>query len=691
MSLSSFTAAVGTAMPTLLVLLKATAILLAALAVTLALHRSSASTRYVVWLFSLAGLLALPGIATLSPVRLPILPAAATATPLPNTNLNAVQLNAPQQGLDNAGPTTAFVPNGSAAQLAEPVANPPHLPLGMVLLGLWATVTVLLLARLLHGVYAVRRIVRRAQPMDAPEWQDLLYQIADRLGIDEAPALLKSSDNTMPFAAGIRRPTIVLPADCETWTPAQRDAVLIHELGHVRRHDMIGHTLGRIACAVYWFHPLVWTAARRLRDASERACDDLALRLGARPSDYAQHLLNIVTTVRQPNTPSAAIAMARRKEFEGRMLAILDPALHRNGASRWRTVMLSGTLSAFVFAVSAAAPAPRATAPVTATTAENGTENTEPAPVTEETLVPGTSAALAPAEEPVTRQPVAASSDQQEEQSLAVLDRVIQQAVPTLERFVERTVTNVSVNLFSDPGVPDDEKRDLLIRILRTDSAASVRRVAAWGLQRYAADPAAQTVLARSLVADNDGRVRRMSAWALAHSLTPLAVEALGTAFTSDQDEDVRETAVWGLGTCGDVSAVETIGNRLGFETSDRVRSTAAWALGRLRGRSAPPSLINLLGDADRTTRLRAAWALSEIGDKEALPAILRATEQPQDDATMRALLRALVRSGASTEQLSTFLTSSNAQVRAIAVRSLTGSNAIDPWPWPWPRPIPVP
>ena len=101
--------------------------------------------------------------------------------------------------------------------------------------------------------------------------------------------------------------------------------MLLHELAHVRRRDLVGHTLGRLACAVYWFHPLVWTAAKRLRSESERACDDLALTCGARASDYAEHLLDIVTGVRHHATPAVALAMARRKEFEGRMLAILDP------------------------------------------------------------------------------------------------------------------------------------------------------------------------------------------------------------------------------------------------------------------------------------------------------------------------------------------------------------------------------
>src|SRR5204863_5436335 len=133
----------------------------------------------------------------------------------------------------------------------------------------------------------------------------------------------------------------------------------LHGLAPVRRHELVGHTLGRLACAVYWFHPLVWTAAKRLRAESERACDDLALACGARATDYAEHLLDIVTSVKRDATPSVALAMARRKEFEGRMLAILDPDLRHSSPSRKQSAALIGSLALISIVVGAAAPAPR--------------------------------------------------------------------------------------------------------------------------------------------------------------------------------------------------------------------------------------------------------------------------------------------------------------------------------------------
>src|SRR4029450_835026 len=91
-----------------------------------------------------------------------------------------------------------------------------------------------------------------------------------------------------------------------------------------------------------------------------RACDDLALNCGARASDYAEHLLDIVTGVRHHATPAVALAMARRKEFEGPMLAILDPELRRGAPSRRQTVGLVSGLAVLSLVVGAAVPVARA-------------------------------------------------------------------------------------------------------------------------------------------------------------------------------------------------------------------------------------------------------------------------------------------------------------------------------------------
>ena len=103
-----------------------------------------------------------------------------------------------------------------------------------------------------------------------------------------------STPTLMPVTAGILAPVVILPEGSEEWDNERCRAVLMHELAHVRRRDLVFHIVSRIACAVYWFNPLVWYAARKLRSESERACDDLVLNRGAHASAYADHLLQIV-------------------------------------------------------------------------------------------------------------------------------------------------------------------------------------------------------------------------------------------------------------------------------------------------------------------------------------------------------------------------------------------------------------
>ncbi len=107
--------------------------------------------------------------------------------------------------------------------------------------------------------------------------------------------------------------------------------------------------LAQAACAFYWFNPFVWHAARRLRVEREQACDDYVLSIGTKPSDYAHHLLEIARYLQERSvfqwSQTTTVAMARRSQLEGRLLAILS----REGQRRAMSQLMTAGVTAFVF------------------------------------------------------------------------------------------------------------------------------------------------------------------------------------------------------------------------------------------------------------------------------------------------------------------------------------------------------
>ena len=658
-------------LPMLVALVKVTGILLAALGVCRAMSRASAGGRHLVWFVALGAAVLVPVLTLWGPLPVRLLPESfAPAAAQASARRDALRETGDRAPAQPGAEPTITSPGTSPALPSVPPAGSRWPGPGTTLLIVWSVVAAALVARLGHGAYAVRRIVRRARPLEHPDWQVPLYEIADRLGLDAAPRLLRSEDVSMPFAAGLAAPTIVLPAESDEWTADRRSAVLIHELGHIRRRDLVGHTLARVACVLYWFHPLVWTAARRLRAESERACDDLTLTFGTRPSDYAEHLLDIVTRVRGRATPSMALAMAHRKEFEGRMLAILDPELGRRAPTRLQAAALVGTLSALTLLVGAAVPAPR----------------TVQAP---EVRALPVAVAASPADTSRTRsaRPSIGTAEQ------VVASRAGQAASPVrprpalAARLAPRPVTDADSS-----SRPDDDRAALLARMLRTDASAPVRRVAAWGLQKYAEEEVALEALVAAAGSDADASVREMSVWALADAREhSAAVPALMKAARQDRDPHVRATAVWALGSIGDGTAVETLIAFLA-DSDAALREVAAWSIGSCHPDRAPAALVAALSDRERDVRASVAWALYTIGDPGAAGALDAALRRETDAEVQHGLIRALGATGeASVTALERLVTSPDPEIRGTAVAALAGGDASGPWPWPRPEPRPSP
>jgi hypothetical protein len=134
---------------------------------------------------------------------------------------------------------------------------------------------------------------------------------------------------------GTLHPTVLVPAAADGWSAERRRVVLLHELAHVARRDCLAQMVAALACALYWIHPGVWYAARRMRVERELACDDRVLAAGTRARSYAAHLLEVARAFRPAGGVSpVAVSMARPSHLEGRMLAVLDAVRSRRTPSR---------------------------------------------------------------------------------------------------------------------------------------------------------------------------------------------------------------------------------------------------------------------------------------------------------------------------------------------------------------------
>ncbi|MEM6783374.1 MAG: M56 family metallopeptidase [Bacteroidota bacterium] len=305
---------------------------------------ASAAWRHAVWAGTLAAVLAVTLLPLALPaweVAVPVLPAETAAAAAGTTlaeeaaapTLAATEPGAFQSGAFEgfeAAPVVADAP--AAASLWALVAAQP----GAALVLVWALGVLLIGAWWLVSALAAWRLAAQATPVKDGAWLALLADVADDLDLSTPVRLLFSDRLSVPVTWGALSPVLLLPADADGWDDDRRRAVLAHELAHVGRRDVFWQWVAQLACALHWYQPLAWLAYRRLLAEREHACDDSVLRVGTRPTAYADVLLDVARTV-QRREPVAALAMApmaRRSQLEGRLLSILDPSLDRRGLSR---------------------------------------------------------------------------------------------------------------------------------------------------------------------------------------------------------------------------------------------------------------------------------------------------------------------------------------------------------------------
>ena len=329
---------------------KATGILACAGLVALAMRRRAAATRHLVWCLGLAGALAvLPLALALPRWEMSVLEAPARAEPaIASSPVRRCNRPRGRPVMEIAGGPRAS-PWRSRQACRRASRTRTETPRVAWPLLVWAAGTLAVLAWGVTGWASTWWMGRTAERITDPTWVEAAREAAERLGIRRRVTLLRGGPAAMPVTWGVLRPTLLLPEEADEWPDERRRAVLLHELAHVRRRDCLTHWLGLTACAAYWFNPLAWWAASRLRAEREQACDDLVLEAGERPSDYAAQLLGVARSLRAARTLApAAMAMARPSGLETRLLAILDARRNRRGPARWLVVACLAAVLAVV-------------------------------------------------------------------------------------------------------------------------------------------------------------------------------------------------------------------------------------------------------------------------------------------------------------------------------------------------------
>jgi beta-lactamase regulating signal transducer with metallopeptidase domain len=211
----------------------------------------------------------------------------------------------------------------------------------------------------LSGYARLWRIRRLSHPAPPP-WAAAAARLSARSRLERPVNVAVSPSVRGPIVAGLWSAAVLIPPDACSWSEARREAVLIHELAHVRRGDLAAQLAAQILVTIHWFNPLAWYALGEMRRERELACDEAVLGAGVAPLEYATELLAIATAGPARPLPGSALSMARVSELEGRLCALLDagPRTRQRRASSVALALLLVPISGVVAGAHLAPPGP---------------------------------------------------------------------------------------------------------------------------------------------------------------------------------------------------------------------------------------------------------------------------------------------------------------------------------------------
>ena len=185
-------------------------------------------------------------------------------------------------------------------------------------LAIWLAGVSLLSIRLAGGCLAARRLTLRGCEPAAPEWVAALARLCKAVGVSRPVTLTASALAEVPSVVGWLRPVIVMPVSVLSgMTPWQVEAILSHELAHIRRHDYLVNILQSAVETLLFYHPAIWWVSRQVREERERCCDDVAVDLCGDAAGYVRALaelaaMRVAPALAMSATGGSLLGRARR-------------------------------------------------------------------------------------------------------------------------------------------------------------------------------------------------------------------------------------------------------------------------------------------------------------------------------------------------------------------------------------------
>ncbi|MEX0684383.1 MAG: M56 family metallopeptidase [Balneolales bacterium] len=517
-----------------------------------------------------------------------------------------------------------------------------------ILVMIWLTGIVVLILKRIMAHLTIYRIYMDSIALDDDEWNSIFLDIMATYKISRPVKLLKNDVVKSPMTWGWKHPKIFIPSEMVDWTDERKRYILLHELAHVKRMDLVTQYIAGLTCIIQWFNPIVWISNKRMLDECEQACDDYVLKRCENPSSYAKLLLEVANSTLKWNYESpVVIPMASKDHLEMRLLSILERNTGRseiNFSSAFASVF-----GIYFFAIPLIMFSPP----------DNSADNefqfeiaNAPALLLQDLPIVKDSGEILPLAEQLEQIVI------QDTSTIATLTDILydedkrtrMQAVEALGKIGTPTAVNAVINSISHKWDDLDDVVDIFSSLRASypieslmDSVKNknkdIRREAIFTLNDAPNINAINALC--NYMEDEDSKIREETAKGLGRIGNTDVLPCL-IPHMNDENQKVRVEVIEAIGNVQDKEAVSALSEALLKDESSNVREEAADALGAIRDPLAIEPLSMALNDESSDVREEAAEALGKIGDPSAIEFLTNALKQETDNEVRREIINSI-------------------------------------------------